>query len=100
MKRATKVLKGCNIIFEISIHALMKRATHGESTAMIDGHISIHALMKRATDSGKGFFKLYLHFNPRPHEEGDQAVRQRRKKCVNFNPRPHEEGDEITFLLD
>ena len=36
---------------EISIHALMKRATAELTNAKLGKHISIHALMKRATAS-------------------------------------------------
>ena len=78
---------------EISIHALMKRATVGTNVKYAIGIISIHALMKRATWRECTNDSLWRHFNPRPHEEGDHTRRLGGVKHINFNPRPHEEGD-------
>ena len=53
MKRATK---GCNTIFSeynISIHALVKRATYRQVAIPPLEVISIHALVKRATRERK-----------------------------------------------
>ena len=55
--------------------------------------ISIHALMKRATHLLCVICMIVLYFNPRPHEEGDIAGVNYDFKTTNFNPRPHEEGD-------
>ena len=56
---------------DISIHALVKRATrriyHGKAWKVI----SIHALVKRATIMNIGITDYVFYFNPRPREEGD-----------------------------
>ena len=56
---------------EISIHALMKRATIRPLIRLCSIAISIHALMKRATMSVTRLEPISYYFNPRPHEEGD-----------------------------
>ena len=72
MKRATTSCVSVNSgTLQISIHALMKRATNIHKSSPLAKTISIHALMKRATS-----FKFLAsdgvgYFNPRPHEEGD-----------------------------
>ena len=71
MKRATQKHRRCSVCFNISIHALMKRATKLLPFSVAKIGISIHALMKRATFSGIILVIISLHFNPRPHEEGD-----------------------------
>ena len=71
----------------------MKRATVGTNVKYAIGIISIHALMKRATCAYSYNVSQILHFNPRPHEEGDHTRRLGGVKHINFNPRPHEEGD-------
>ena len=77
----------------ISIHALVKRATvvHNGKIGVI--MISIHALVKRATEITDQLNLQQVNFNPRPREEGDKwcdcFVGHRRY----FNPRPREEGD-------
>ena len=71
MKRATDFKRSLVINNGLSIHALVKRATMFDFDFDFGFDLSIHALVKRATDSGKGFFKLHLSFNPRPREEGD-----------------------------
>ena len=71
MKRATECGDVWATAEEISIHALVKRATILQIADELKKLISIHALVKRATCAGK-FFKLILvNFNPRPREEGD-----------------------------
>ena len=55
--------------------------------------ISIHALMKRATYALCSCRPATSYFNPRPHEEGDTARNVCNCKYRDFNPRPHEEGD-------
>ena len=82
---------------DISIHALVKRATPAsccapsaspdfnprpreEGDTDCDGVlgilkcISIHALVKRATSGDLVFHWIRCHFNPRPREEGDAVV--------------------------
>ena len=49
MKRATFAIFYSKDIPEISIHALMKRATMLKDSVCVKVGISIHALMKRAT---------------------------------------------------
>ena len=51
--------------------------------------------MKRATDYKQGKKGLPFYFNPRPREEGDQALRAIRVCGKYFNPRPREEGDFV-----
>ena len=59
-------------IGDISIHALVKRATDGFSICVGGEIISIHALVKRATLKHSLLFKCLSYFNPRPREEGDK----------------------------
>ena len=71
VKRATKLLCFLRYARFISIHALVKRATHAATDKALDAMISIHALVKRATC---GYFRRKQdrnNFNPRPREEGD-----------------------------
>ena len=80
-------------LIDISIHALVKRATtvpNGRCTSPV---ISIHALVKRATTFYIRFKRIYPYFNPRPREEGDKCGRRSFRLEVYFNPRPREEGD-------
>ena len=58
----------------ISIHALMKRATHIFGARIARHNISIHALMKRATPFSDSTRLTAFYFNPRPHEEGDDIT--------------------------
>ena len=60
-------------------------------------NISIHALVKRATGSRKDISKPKLYFNPRPREEGDCTHIQAVRCSSYFNPRPREEGDAIEY---
>ncbi len=78
--------------------------------------------MKRATNNGVIIYNNYLHFNPRPREEGDHRGKHRcndfldisihalvkrathkdtRDKflLLDFNPRPREEGDAVQTRL-
>ena len=59
---------------EISIHALVKRATYRVSYQDPALHISIHALVKRATIALISVSLSYIYFNPRPREEGDTTI--------------------------
>ena len=72
MKRAT-ICSRCIInIANISIHALVKRATCQLMTDTItQDFISIHALVKRATLRRQHQLSKICYFNPRPREEGD-----------------------------
>ena len=55
--------------------------------------ISIHALVKRATPFLIHKNKKLSYFNPRPREEGDAASKRMLPVVIYFNPRPREEGD-------
>ena len=55
--------------------------------------ISIHALVKRATAWAEGLVDWTQDFNPRPREEGDRYTRSCMAGSCDFNPRPREEGD-------
>ena len=63
--------------------------------------VSIHALVKRATCCSHIFTRLYIGFNPRPREEGDEKLMAVEAEWRRFNPRPREEGDDTQcrFLL-
>ena len=80
----------------ISIHALVKRATKHQKTSIEYTGISIHALVKRATLYLQGFGVIPEDFNPRPREEGDYTHDTLSKLRGHFNPRPREEGDPLT----
>ena len=56
---------------QISIHALVKRATVTAVDGIVGHDISIHALVKRATLGMMGNTGYSFDFNPRPREEGD-----------------------------
>ena len=71
MKRATIQPENNGYVPDISIHALMKRATYLAHHWVQGRNISIHALMKRATDNVSVIEFADYYFNPRPHEEGD-----------------------------
>ena len=64
------------------------------------GRISIHALVKRATNNGVIIYNNYLHFNPRPREEGDGLRASALALRGDFNPRPREEGDHQIITED
>ena len=71
MKRATDMGFGGSYNSDISIHALVKRATEKEVIMTLVGCISIHALVKRATVPLTFSAVSSMYFNPRPREEGD-----------------------------
>ena len=50
MKRATAFITDVEYVNNISIHALVKRATKSWNNYTFRLYISIHALVKRATD--------------------------------------------------
>ena len=99
----------------ISIHALVKRATYTPVFGCSFKYISIHALVKRATRKRLLSDRRSTHFNPRPREEGDRCIYAKTgagaisihalvKRATSyqswrghaekdFNPRPREEGD-------
>ena len=80
---------------DISIHALVKRATLHLCYLYLFHVISIHALVKRATVSRIHRNNPKRNFNPRPREEGDAVKVGDTIKINDFNPRPREEGDCI-----
>ena len=71
VKRATHMVSTKNIGKMISIHALVKRATAIADETNTESGISIHALVKRATTVSFRRGLVFLDFNPRPREEGD-----------------------------
>ena len=73
VKRATSYEEAERWLDTISIHALVKRATHCKSSDIDDAEISIHALVKRATVLVFSLYGRFSYFNPRPREEGDQG---------------------------
>ena len=60
-------------MLEISIHALVKRATACKVGKQHERCISIHALVKRATAKISSALGKIENFNPRPREEGDAS---------------------------
>ena len=80
-------------LLDISIHALVKRATRKSLPLKHGCFISIHALVKRATSFHCLYNTPFLYFNPRPREEGDIVINGSWRYPSNFNPRPREEGD-------
>ena len=77
----------------ISIHALVKRATTFITEYNKTIAISIHALVKRATLTQVLQRCALRYFNPRPREEGDWRRGVYNVGNFDFNPRPREEGD-------
>ena len=71
MKRATECGDVWATAEEISIHALVKRATILQIADELKKLISIHALVKRATYPLFRQDDIHPYFNPRPREEGD-----------------------------
>ncbi len=59
----------------------------------INGDISIHALVKRATRLHRVGVPCRPYFNPRPRKEGDNRPDSACVGKSNFNPRPRKEGD-------
>ena len=66
---------------------------------MAIGDISIHALVKRATGRRECIDCYTKNFNPRPREEGDNVILAVFLSDNDFNPRPREEGDNSSRLL-
>ena len=60
--------------------------------------ISIHALVKRATKERKYCVTDCQYFNPRPREEGDLLSITILSVIIHFNPRPREEGDRQKLI--
>ena len=56
--------------------------------------ISIHALVKRATHLSVYQTLINFYFNPRPRKEGDSVKHHLSIPCNYFNPRPRKEGDK------
>ena len=81
--------------YNISIHALVKRATYTVQLYKHHWHISIHALVKRATAVAHTGTVSDVDFNPRPRKEGDVRIRTRFYLKHDFNPRPRKEGDHV-----
>ena len=77
----------------------MKRATLSRFIGFNSVNISIHALVKRATYPPSVSVTVGLDFNPRPREEGDAVAHTGTVSDVDFNPRPREEGDSGTCSL-
>ena len=71
VKRATAKTASDTPDKAISIHALVKRATSSNDKFTSSNFISIHALVKRATSFSVCVFSAADYFNPRPREEGD-----------------------------
>ena len=76
----------------------MKRATQQGKRKGTERNISIHALVKRATQSTKLLGSQSGNFNPRPREEGDAAINPDMAGDFDFNPRPREEGDKLSVV--
>ena len=60
----------------------------------INGDISIHALVKRATIVASSATGGRNYFNPRPRKEGDVQYEKKIFHNQYFNPRPRKEGDQ------
>ena len=56
--------------------------------------ISIHALVKRATIAYRVVLIPEVYFNPRPRKEGDLFNAHCLQHSSYFNPRPRKEGDQ------
>ena len=74
VKRATPYQLRYDNVLYISIHALVKRATSSAEVRVPILPISIHALVKRATVTYCSNQVYGKNFNPRPREEGDTEV--------------------------
>ena len=95
MKRATEFLTKNGYLPDISIHALVKRATLPNIKAICNRNY----FNPRPREEGDQFFGTVFpcvrNFNPRPREEGDSSSNLLQKGRRYFNPRPREEGDKI-----
>ena len=82
----------------ISIHALVKRATHCFEM------LPLVSFLFQSTPSWRGRppqptdIRLPANFNPRPREEGDIVINSYLVAGMYFNPRPREEGDILRIL--
>ena len=79
VKRATRFLIYIIAFLCISIHALVKRATIFTQVRYNIDNISIHALVKRATSASAGTAWKIMNFNPRPREEGDLYIHNQKE---------------------
>ncbi len=70
VKRATNLGAGGDAGGGVSIHALVKRATTYAARGVRVERVSIHALVKRATEKF-ALGRFLRGFDPRPREEGD-----------------------------
>ena len=82
---------------DISIHALVKRATSFIVYIIPRLCISIHALVKRATCCKNMAIQQAMDFNPRPRKEGDIRFLLKTRQKLYFNPRPRKEGDDCSY---
>ena len=83
---------------DISIHALVKRATGFFSSAtkivsisihaLVTASISIHALVERATYGVYSIGNVLRDFNPRPRKEGDVLNFHRKLYLETFQSTP------------
>ncbi len=67
------VTADCLRSYDISIHALPRRATDGSVEGFAQQLISIHALPRRATSTSLSSTAGRGNFNPRPPAEGDDG---------------------------
>ena len=80
---------------DISIHALVKRATFGKKSMVLRFAISIHALVKRATNLKLGYGgtqEISIHALVK---RATRYLRTKERSSKYFNPRPREEGDQL-----
>ncbi len=82
-------------LWDISIHALTRRATRHPLSISHLLSISIHALTRRATRKRDKRQRKAGNFNPRPHEEGDNTVRERTLNCGTFQSTPSRGGRHV-----
>ena len=95
MKRATFP---CNQPHRLCKHFNPRPREEGDACAffvVILPTISIHALVKRATHISPLKPASIGDFNPRPREEGDLSDNIQLVAICYFNPRPREEGDQV-----
>ncbi len=83
---------------DISIHALVKRATQA-CIQLCTGKEHFNPRPREEGDLKRFCFEICRsYFNPRPREEGDRVHLKRKATEKDFNPRPREEGDGITII--
>ena len=88
VKRATVIDNRSCAAEDLSIHALVKRATKSMQVAKTEIELSIHALVKRATWMHDAVVSAPPAFNPRPREEGDRLLFSDITKFFNFQSTP------------